>query len=69
MLIIGLNWTGLLAIGQTLASFNDTENSVENVLAVGTLNFSLSTTTDDFVNLTPEEENYLAKREVKMSCM
>ncbi|MHA1253609.1 MAG: TasA family protein, partial [Candidatus Helarchaeota archaeon] len=48
LLIIGLNWTGILAIGQTLASFNDTENSVGNVLSAGSLDFSLSSSQDNF---------------------
>jgi len=66
LLIIGLNWTGLSAIGQTLAGFSDIEISTGNVYSAGFLDFFLATSTDDFVNLTPEEENYLAKREVQI---
>ncbi len=40
-LIIGLNWTGLSAIIETRAYFNDTENSEMNTLSGTTLDFSL----------------------------
>ena len=60
------SWIGTSSIGKTLACFNDTENSTNNVYSAGFLDFSLSTPTDNFVNLTPKEENYLAKREVQI---
>ena len=66
LLIISLNWTGLSAIGTTFAYFNDTETSLGNILQAGTLDFSLSSSTSDFVNLTPTKENYLAKRDVQI---
>jgi len=50
MLIVGINWSGLFAIGQTLAYFNDIENSPENILSAGSLDFSL----DAPVNFTPK---------------
>ncbi len=46
-------------------SFYDTETGSAN-LSAGVLDFSLAPATDDFVNLTPGEENYLAKREVQI---
>ncbi len=39
--IVGLNWTGLLAVGKTLAYFFDNENSNANTFAAGTLDFHL----------------------------
>ena len=41
LLIIGLNWAGLSAIGETIAYFSDTENADTNSLKTGTLDFSL----------------------------
>jgi len=41
VLIICLNWAGLSAIGETMAYFNDTENTNTNSLEIGTLDFSL----------------------------
>jgi len=46
-------------------SFYDTETGSTN-LSAGVLDFSLETPTDDFVNLTPKEENWIAKREVQI---
>jgi predicted ribosomally synthesized peptide with SipW-like signal peptide len=43
-LFIGLNWTGFLAIGNTLAYFSDTETSANNTFAADSLDFSLSET-------------------------
>ncbi|MDD5146321.1 MAG: lamin tail domain-containing protein [Candidatus Pacebacteria bacterium] len=40
-LILALNWTGLTAIGETLAYFNDTEQVVDNSYTAATLDFSL----------------------------
>ena len=57
LLIIGLNWTGILAIGQTLASFNDTETSAGNVLAAGILDFRLTNqSADGFVGMENDGE-------------
>lgn len=42
LLVIGLNWAGLSAIGETWAYFNDIETAEENTLTVGTLDFSLN---------------------------
>ena len=44
LLIIGLNWTGILAIGRTLAYFNDIEKSPANVYSAGSLDFSFNNT-------------------------
>jgi predicted ribosomally synthesized peptide with SipW-like signal peptide len=41
-LIVMLNWFGLSAVGRTLANFNDTETSEENLFQAGALDFSLS---------------------------
>ncbi|MFA4871590.1 MAG: lamin tail domain-containing protein [Patescibacteria group bacterium] len=41
LLLIGLNWAGLSAIGETFAYFNDIEQGAANFTA-GTLDFSLS---------------------------
>ena len=54
LLIIGLNWTGFSAIGQTFAHFNDTENSSGNVYSAGTLDFFIPPPILDFSpNVTP----------------
>ncbi len=42
LMIIGLNWAGLSAIGETLAYYNDNESAQENVLSAGSLDFSLN---------------------------
>jgi hypothetical protein len=42
LLIVGLNWTGLSAVGNTVAMFNDVESSVENVLEAGVIDFTLN---------------------------
>jgi len=42
--IVGLNWTGLSAVYQTLAYLNDTETSTGNSFVAGTLDFQLSST-------------------------
>lgn len=52
LLMIGLNWTGLSAIGDTLAYFNDIEGARENTLSAGTLDFSLNNKDfDKFIGL------------------
>ena len=42
LVIAGLNWTGLCAVGQTLAAFNDVEDAQENGFQAGVLDFSLN---------------------------
>ncbi|MCG2699322.1 lamin tail domain-containing protein [Candidatus Parcubacteria bacterium] len=42
LLILGLNWAGLSAVGDTFAYFNDIENAQENTLSAGTLDFRLT---------------------------
>ncbi len=42
LLFIGLYWFGLSAVGQTFASFNDTETSSGNTYSAGTLDFRLT---------------------------
>ena len=44
--IVGLNWTGLSAVIETFAYYNNTENSQENIFAAGTLDFSLTSLAD-----------------------
>ncbi len=53
LLILGLNWSGLLAVGTTLAYFNDIETSSENILEAGSLDFSLSSSGDFSPQVTP----------------
>jgi len=60
LLIIGLNWTGLSAVGRTLAYFNDIENSDSNSYQTGTLDFSLFSPSDFFPS-TPGESNQLIR--------
>ena len=43
-LVIGLNWSGLFAIGQVLAYYFDSEESPENTFAAGSLDFVLLAT-------------------------
>jgi len=49
LLIVCLNWTGLSAVLNTFAFFNDTESSSENTYTVGSLDFSLRSGQNDFV--------------------
>ncbi len=46
ILIAALNWAGLSAVIQTIANFNDTEGSPQNIFVAGTLDFSLPSTPD-----------------------
>jgi len=39
--ITGLNWTGLLAVGNTLGAFNDIEDSAQNIFLAGSLDIFL----------------------------
>lgn len=41
-LIVGMNWSGVFAVGQTLAYYNDTETSSENTFSAGSLDFALA---------------------------
>lgn len=41
LLSIMMNWVGLLAVGETVASFNDTEASPDNTFFAGALDFAL----------------------------
>jgi len=53
LIIIGLNWTGFLAVGKTLAYFFDNENSNANTYQASTLDFSLtSSNLNKFIGLT-----------------
>jgi len=49
LLIIGLNWAGISAVGRTFAYFSDTETSSENSFSAGTLDFSLRSGQNNFV--------------------
>jgi len=51
LLIIGLNWTGISAIGKTFAYFSDTENSNANTYQTGALDFSLRSGQSNFTPL------------------
>lgn len=46
LLIIGLNWAGISAVGSTWAYFNDTEMSEGNSMAAGVLDFTLDSESD-----------------------
>ena len=50
LIIINLNWTGLLAIGQTFAYFSDTENSVGDIFQAGVLDMTLRSGQSNFVS-------------------
>lgn len=56
LLIIGLNWAGLSAVGQTVAYFNDTETSIENTFSAGTLDISADGLGDFSLNLNPNNQ-------------
>ncbi len=64
LLIIGLNWTGLSAIGKTLANFNDKEISFGNIFGATSLDFQLDSPRD-FFPPSPDEPNRLI-REIKI---
>ena len=50
LLIIGLNWTGLLAIGQTRAYFNDTKILEDNILQTGILDMTIRSGQGNFTS-------------------
>ncbi|MBU4512205.1 lamin tail domain-containing protein [Patescibacteria group bacterium] len=54
-LIISLNWSGLAAIGETLAYFNDTETFLESTYSAGTLDFSLNQFNGFSPDVTPSQ--------------
>ena len=54
LLIVGLNWTGISAVGQTLAYFNDTENSSGNIYSAGILDMTIRSGQSNFI---PPAEN------------
>ena len=58
-IIIGLNWTGILAVGKTLAYFSDTESSNANI-TVAALDFSVpSNPAPDFSpDITPVQNSF-----------
>ncbi|MCD6550479.1 hypothetical protein J7K24_02965 [bacterium] len=55
LLLITLNWQGILAIGKTIAYFNDTEDSSGDI-SVSTLDFSLRSGQGNFI---PPAENMI----------
>ena len=55
LLIIGLNWFGLSAIGTTFAYFNDIEKSENTSFEMGILGFSSNSISDFSPNLEPSE--------------
>ena len=63
-IIVGLNWVGILSVGQTWAYLNDVENSDANIFDVASLDFSISSS-NDFNPLSLGESNELV-RDVKI---
>ena len=63
LLIIGLNWFGLLTVNKTFAYFNDTENSFGNVLSVSKLDFYLEEIGDFSLNFSQSKP---AKRKINL---
>jgi len=55
VLLVGLNWAGIAAIGQTAGYFNDDENSSGNIFSVATLDFSLTSLKDFSPEVTPAQ--------------
>ncbi len=49
LIIIGLNWTGLLFVGKTLAYFSDSKDSNANTFTAATLDLSLRSGQNNFV--------------------
>ena len=50
LLITGLNLTGLLAIGETISYYFDSEASNQNVYQAGVLDFDLTSPTTNFIS-------------------
>ncbi len=59
LLIIGLNWAGISAVGQTLAYFNDIEDSPNNIYSAAVLDFSLDSALDFEPEVIPNTQNSL----------
>lgn len=57
LLIVGLNWTGLSVVIETIAYYNDTENSAENTFSAATLDFSLASPADFSPEVTPTQNS------------
>jgi len=57
LLIIGLSWLGLSAVGETRASFVDTETSSGNTFTAATLDFSLSSPGNFSSSVTPTQSS------------
>lgn len=57
LLLIGLNWAGLSAVRRTSAYYNDTENLSDNFYQAGSLDFSLSSTSDFSLEVTPTQNS------------
>lgn len=55
LIIIGLNWTGLLAVGKTFAFFSNNEDSNTNTFTAATLDFSLNAPGDFSPDLEPSQ--------------
>jgi len=53
LLILGINWLGISSVGRTIAYFNDIEQSLGNIYKAGTLDFSLVSSGDFSLNITP----------------
>ena len=52
-LFVGLNYTGLLAVGNTIAYFTDVEESIDDTFHVATLDFALESPADFAPEVTP----------------
>jgi len=57
ILIFGLMWSGISAIGETMAFFSDSENSSENIFQIGVLDFSLTTDNDFAQGVEPSQSS------------
>jgi len=69
LIIIGLNWTGLSAIGKTFAYFRDTETASGNSYSAGTLDLEVSLANFDWQTPlpSPESNNTLATSTVYLT--
>ncbi len=63
VLLIGLNWAGVAAIGQTVGYFTDNKNSSGNVFNATTLDFSLTSPVDFSPDVTPTQ---ISKRTINV---
>lgn len=55
LLIVGLNWTGLFSVIETIASFNDVEDSPQNMFSASILDFSLDLPPDFSPEVAPTQ--------------